>query len=156
MESNPVDHGNTLTQGTPAACALSRTSSNRLWLVRKANPSDGIRSKLRREDDAMDPTSTDRTGACLRMATNEHSALGRLCHGVPLPVLPLAKESYREVDRVVDTITQTLRVQKEDGPGVKVRYESRDAFRWPGTEHHLTADLKQTLEARFSHVPQAD
>ncbi|ESZ91321.1 hypothetical protein SBOR_8296 [Sclerotinia borealis F-4128] len=72
------------------------------------------------------------------------------------PVFRLVEENYKEVDRVVDIIIQTLRVQKEEGPGIKVRCESRKAFRWPDNKHHLPANLKQNLEARFSHVPQVD
>lgn len=72
------------------------------------------------------------------------------------PVLPLTEESYIEVDRVAHTIIQTLRVQKKDGPGINVRCESRSNFCWPSTSHRLPANLKNTLEARFSRVPQVD
>lgn len=73
------------------------------------------------------------------------------------PVLPCTEESYLEVDRVATAIHQALRVQKRDGPGFEVRCESRNNFRWPGSRHRLPANLKKTLEDRFSaHVPQVD
>lgn len=72
------------------------------------------------------------------------------------PVLPCTEESYQEVDRVAETIIEAFRVQKEFGPGIKVRCESRNNFRWPDTRHQLTTNLKQTLEARFSLIPQED
>ncbi|CAD6446436.1 7dc2163e-8181-42e4-a0cb-84f625744151 [Sclerotinia trifoliorum] len=72
------------------------------------------------------------------------------------PVLPLTEESYQEVDRVADTICQTLRVQNERGPGFNVRCESRTNFEWSSTQHCVPKDLKYTLEKRFSRVPQVD
>lgn len=68
------------------------------------------------------------------------------------PVLPLTEESFKEVDRFAQTILHTFRVQKEFGPGIKARCESRTDFRWPGTEY--PESLKDMLEARFSLVPQ--
>ncbi|KAF7858012.1 hypothetical protein EAF04_009368 [Stromatinia cepivora] len=78
------------------------------------------------------------------------------CMQVISPVLPLTEESYQEVDRVADTICQALRVQKEDGPGIEVRCESRSNFQWSSTQHRVPENLKQTLEKRFSRIPQAD
>ncbi|KAJ8062070.1 hypothetical protein OCU04_009849 [Sclerotinia nivalis] len=78
------------------------------------------------------------------------------CMQVISPVLPLTEESYQEVDRVADTICQTLRVQKEDGPGIEVRCESRSNFQWSSTQHRVPENLKQTLEKRFSRIPQVD